>query len=295
MRPRIDRSLKKVLLKVGYACNNNCVFCHSRPLRGHPDLTTAELRRRILQAKGLGAEMAVFSGGEPTLRRDLPALLRFCRARGLRTGLVTNGRRFVYPGYARRLAAAGLGWVYLSFHSHRRRTHALSARTDSLAETLAALARLVALKVPVTVNTVITRHNIADLPGIVDRLAACRPDQIKLSALEPKGAALDDPRLRPPLRQAARAAAAAIAHGRAKHPSQSFGCEGFPPCLLPGHAELNDDLIADGFILFREAFEKDFFPPDYRNRAQARSCARCPRRRLCPGVFQGYLRGGRLA
>lgn len=281
--------MKKALLKVGYTCNNNCVFCHSRPLRRAPDLTTREIRRRILQARALGAEMVVLSGGEPTLRQDLPALLRFAREHGLQTGLITNGRRFVYPGFAAGLASLGLGFVYLSFHSPSRRTHALSARTDSLPETLGALAQLIRLGVPVTVNTVVTGHNIGDLPALVDLLAARRPDKIKLSALEPKGAALDDPALCPPLGAAARAIAAALRHGRARHPAQRFGCEGLPPCLLPGFAELNDDLIADGFTLFREAFERRFFPPDYRNRAKAAACFDCALYDACPGVFKGYL------
>jgi pyruvate-formate lyase-activating enzyme/SAM-dependent methyltransferase len=281
--------LKKALLKVGYTCNNNCVFCHSRPLRRHPDLSTREVQRRMLQAQALGAEMAVLSGGEPTLRRDLPELLRFARAHGLRTGLVSNGRRLVYAGYAAELAAAGLGWAYISFHSPRRRMHALSALTDSLPETLGALARLRALRIPAVVNTVITRHNLRDLPAVVDRLAAFRPEKIKFSALEPKGSALDDPRLAPPLEAAARAAAGAIARGRARHPGQAFGCEGFPPCLLPGFAGLNDDLIADGFILFREAFEKRFVPPDHRNRAKPPLCRDCALFDSCPGVFTGYL------
>jgi len=286
---RSEAGLKKALLKVGYTCNNNCVFCHSQPLRRHPDLTTREIERRMLQAQAKGAEMAVLSGGEPTLRQDLHSLLRFARDHGIKTGLITNGRRFVYPGFAAELAALGLGFVYLSFHSHLRRTHALSARTDSLPETLGALARLVGLGVPVTVNTVVTKHNIADLEAIVDRIAVLRPAKIKLSALEPKGAALEDPGLAPPLEAAARAIAAAIRHGRARHPDQRFGCEGLTPCLLPEFAQLNDDLVADGFILFRESFEKRFFPPDYRNRAKAAVCFDCALCESCPGVFKTYL------
>jgi pyruvate-formate lyase-activating enzyme/SAM-dependent methyltransferase len=281
--------LKKALIKVGYTCNNNCVFCHSRPLRRHPDLTTREVRRRILQARAQGAQMAVLSGGEPTLRQDLPALLRFARDQGLQTGLITNGRRLVYPGFAAELASLGLGFVYLSFHSVSRRAHGLSARTDSLPQTLGALAQLIGLRVPVTVNAVVTRHNINGLPALVDLLAAHRPAKIKLSALEPAGAALDDPGLCPPLETAARAIAAAIRHGRRRHPEQRFACEGLTPCLLPDFAQLNDDLIVDGFTLFRESFENRFFPPDYRNRAKAAACCDCTFFDSCPGVFKGYL------
>ena len=58
-----------------------------------------------------------FSGGEPTLRDDLPALIAYARARGCRyTQLNTNGVRLAEDeAYVQALAEAGLSFVFLQF------------------------------------------------------------------------------------------------------------------------------------------------------------------------------------
>ncbi|MBI5622770.1 MAG: radical SAM protein [Elusimicrobia bacterium] len=291
---RKDRSLAgKALLKVGYTCNNNCSFCHSSPFRRHPDLSTAALKSRIREAAGLGAGMVVLSGGEPTVRDDLADLARYAGSLGLSTGLITNGRRLVYPRFAEELAAAGLRFAYLSFASADPDTHRGITRSASYHEVLGALRNLTRLGVPVTVNTVVLKSNIGSLNRIVDLLAGFRPDKIKFSALELKGAALDRrTALCPPLEACADAVAAAVRHGRARFPGQIFGCEGLAPCLLEDFETLNDDLVSNGFTLFRETFEDRFSPPDYGNRAKAAACFDCVLFDRCPGVFSGYLSAG---
>ncbi len=280
----------KALIKVGYTCNNNCVFCHSRPLRRHPDLTADEIRSRITLAKKNGAKMAVFSGGEPTVRPDLLELARFARAGGLKTGLITNGRRFVYPDFGKALFKAGLRFVYFSFHSHRPETHELTTRTPSFRQTLGALKNLSELGVALTVNTVVTKHNIGSLPAVVDRLAPFKPDKIKFSVVEPKGAALESiAAVCPPLGASATAIAKAIRYGRSRYPHLSFGCEGLTPCLLEDFDRLNNDLISNDFTTFQETFEGDFSPPDYLNRSKAAVCFDCAWIDRCPGVFAEYL------
>lgn len=274
---------------MGYSCNNSCVYCHSAPFNGRPDLTTDEIRDRVELARERGAEMIVFSGGEPTIRRDIAELARLVRDRGLGFGLITNGRRFVYPRFGEELASLGLGYVYVSFHAPTRRAHALSARTDSFQQTLAAISNLVKLDAEVTVNTVVTRLNIGGLRRVVDLLGALRPAAIKLSAVEPKGNALDDVSLCPPLPAAAAAIADAVRYGRSRYAGIAFGCEGLTPCLLEDFDSLNDDLFTNGFVLYQEAWERSLSAPDYANRAKAASCAGCEDAERCPGVFAGYL------
>ena len=232
--------------------------------------------------------MVVFSGGEPTIRRDIAELARFAHGCGLKTGVVTNGRRFVYPGFARELYARGLRFAYVSFHSPSRKTHEISTRTDTLHEVLGAVGNLVKAGVSVTVNTVVTNHNIGELALAVDHLSRLNPYKIKFSILEPKGAALDDAALAPSLKASAEAISSAIRYGRSKYPGARFGCEGLTPCLLEDFETLNDDLIANKFSFFQEAFEKVLAVPDYRNRLKSKACFDCAWFERCPGIFSGY-------
>ena len=70
--------------------------------------------------RGLGA--VHFTGGEPTLHRELPALLTLCRRLGLRTGLGTNGHRLADPGYAARVGPL-LDEVMVSLHGPTAKVH----------------------------------------------------------------------------------------------------------------------------------------------------------------------------
>ena len=70
-------------------------------------MTTAEVKRIIdIIVDDARVPTVSFTGGEPTLRPDLPDLIAYAKSRRLRTNLITNGRRCGATGYAERLAAA---------------------------------------------------------------------------------------------------------------------------------------------------------------------------------------------
>jgi MoaA/NifB/PqqE/SkfB family radical SAM enzyme len=89
-------------------CNQNCSFCHARRAReDRAFVAAATVRARIDGAAERGGEV-VLTGGEPTLRTDLAALIAYARERGAaKVTLETNGA-LVGEATARALAAAGL-------------------------------------------------------------------------------------------------------------------------------------------------------------------------------------------
>lgn len=105
-----------------YQCTAACTQCcfeSSPAVRGQ--LSLREITHAIDQARELSPSLTVvvFSGGEPTLLRGtLFAALRHCRARGLRTRLVSNGSWGKSATASRRLAGrlaeAGLTELNLS-------------------------------------------------------------------------------------------------------------------------------------------------------------------------------------
>ena len=107
-----------VLLEVTRRCDLRCSFCFAEGDR--PEPTLAELCAAVddifEQSRG-GTPLIQLSGGEPTLRDDLPALLRHIRERGGRwVQLNSNGLRLAEDfGYVRALAEAGLSFVFLQF------------------------------------------------------------------------------------------------------------------------------------------------------------------------------------
>jgi len=282
----------KALIKVDYACNNNCVFCHSAALRGRAPAVAVE--EKIARAAELGCSMVVLSGGEPTIRPDLLRWGRLAAEAGLDLGLVTNGRMLAYPTLVRRLRAVGLRYVQLSLHGANARLHdGLTRAPGSFAQALRAVRALAATDVELTVNAVVTRQNLDHLDGLVDLLLPLQGARLKLSMVEPKGAALrrfDE--LVPPLELAAARAGAALGRGRQRFPQRGEDLvhEGFPLCLVGEELEgLARDLRSEGFALMSEVDEHDLVPVDSKNRTMPGPCEGCRLRPGCPGIYCQYL------
>lgn len=107
-----------VLLEVTRRCNLCCRFCFADGGSAEEDPTAEALESAITDiVKTCGPVLLQLSGGEPTLRDDLPRLVRFAKDAGCSwVQLNTNGLRLARdPDYAARLAEAGLDIVFLQF------------------------------------------------------------------------------------------------------------------------------------------------------------------------------------
>ena len=89
-------------------CDLDCFYCHNRQLLtaapAPEDIPWEEILDFLRRRQGM-LEGVVFSGGEPTLRPQLPRWMEEVRRMGYRIKLDTNGQR---PDTVRRLAEAGL-------------------------------------------------------------------------------------------------------------------------------------------------------------------------------------------
>lgn len=109
------------LLEVTERCSLACPVCYAAAADGDkPEPTLEELGRRLdALLRQSGVCNLQLSGGEPTERGDLPAVVALARGKGFTfIQLNTNGLRLGGDkGYAERLADAGLSTVYLQFDS----------------------------------------------------------------------------------------------------------------------------------------------------------------------------------
>jgi uncharacterized radical SAM superfamily Fe-S cluster-containing enzyme len=110
-----------VLLDVTSRCDQHCPWCFAEAGgAGEQDPTLDEIERRYDRLLELGEERPFniqISGGEPTVRDDLPQIIRMGRDKGFDyIQLNTNGRRLGQDdSYAGLLAEAGLTTVFLQF------------------------------------------------------------------------------------------------------------------------------------------------------------------------------------
>lgn len=136
------------------------------PALGELEAWLAEGRRRGLAWLALG-------GGEPTLRRDLPAIVRLARRLGYhRVVLRTNGLVLAGPGVADRLAQAGLTGAALALRGASAATHDARSRLPGAFDLLrrgVEAARDAGLSLEG--ELLVTRSGAAELPAMVALLA----------------------------------------------------------------------------------------------------------------------------
>ena len=100
-----------LIIPITYACNLDCEMCFL-PQRDREDLSVKVVEQAILNFDGrIG-----FTGGEPTLRKELPHFIRFARKHGRQTVLITNGLTLSNDSFVSELEEAGLNNILFSFN-----------------------------------------------------------------------------------------------------------------------------------------------------------------------------------
>ncbi|MEM3642182.1 MAG: radical SAM protein, partial [Candidatus Bathyarchaeia archaeon] len=144
-------------------CQNNCIHCYAGGPHETSELSTEQWKEVIDRLKQIGVFILTFTGGEPTLRKDLPQLLLYAQNNGMVTGLVTNGRKLKDKAYVETLEKAGLDFVQVTIESHKPKIHDLMTTTKgSWRETVAGIKNAVQTQIYVTTNTTLSKHNAAD-------------------------------------------------------------------------------------------------------------------------------------
>lgn len=127
------------------------------------EMTTSEVVRvlRVIYEQARVPSVS-FTGGEPSLRRDLPELVAAAIDIGLRANLITNGT-LVTRGLAESLAAAGLSSAQVSLEGASPAVHdAITGVAGSHERSLAGVAHLREAGISVHTNTTLNRLNLEE-------------------------------------------------------------------------------------------------------------------------------------
>ena len=168
-----------MLAELTHVCPLACPYC-SNPVeltKRVDELDTDTWGRVFREAAALGVLQLHLSGGEPASRRDLVDLVVAAREAGLYTNLITAGIGLTDAKLAA-LDAAGLDHVQLSLQGI---TAALADRIGGYKggfdRKMHVAERIAEIGFPLTLNAVMHRHNLDDLPATIalaQRLGARR-------------------------------------------------------------------------------------------------------------------------
>jgi MoaA/NifB/PqqE/SkfB family radical SAM enzyme len=164
-------------------CNSRCVSCDCWRADGAGDLSQDEIRRLAADLPALGTRLVTFSGGEPTLRRDVYEIAGLFRARDVTLHLLTSGL------FLERDAAA------IAEHFEQV-TVSLDAHTATLYEQIRGVKGLGVIErgvktlkavspgTPVWARSTLHRHNFKELPSLIDKAHAMGLDGISFLAAD---------------------------------------------------------------------------------------------------------------
>jgi len=152
----------QMTLSLTNRCNFRCAYCDI-PLQQRDEMDTAEWLAAIDELRAGGMGRASLIGGEPLLRKDVGAIIRHLKARGIHASMNTNG----WLVAERMDDVAALDLVCVSIDGpeavHDRQRH-----RGSYARVIRALDALRRHDVPVVTMTVITPESIDTVDHILD-------------------------------------------------------------------------------------------------------------------------------
>jgi len=208
-----------LVAELTYRCPLRCPYC-SNPLelRRFPDqLDSAAWIRVFEEAAALGCVHVGLTGGEPSTRSDLPEIVAGANAAGLYTHLVTAARPLTPDGLAA-LRDAGLRSVQISVQDAEAAASDAIAGTESYERKLALARATRELGLPLTLNVVLHRHNLANVGAILALARELDADRVELANAQYQGWALRNRSALMPERAQLEAAAAIVREERERGP-----------------------------------------------------------------------------
>ena len=157
----------------------DCALTYLLPTGAAPDyaptkrvtreLTPDEWRAVLDKAWGVGIPHITFTGGEPTLRDDLPELIAHAEKLGQVCGLLTDGKKLADQNYLDLLLQTGLDHILFLL------------RNDSQ-DSWKALEIIMPADIFVTVHVTVTPENVKDTGDVLERLAKLGVKSLSLGA-----------------------------------------------------------------------------------------------------------------
>ena len=149
---RMDLMVSAMTKDGRWHCNQKCVHCYAAG-QVHADeeeLSTDDWKKILDKCRSVGIPQVTFTGGEPTMREDLPELISY--AKWFVSRLNTNGIKLTKE-YCRELRMAELDSVQITFYSCDEKIHNRLVGAPQYANTVNGIDNALEAGLSLSINT----------------------------------------------------------------------------------------------------------------------------------------------
>ena len=275
------------LVRLGYACNERCLFCNVECLPEERKFNDRVLRNAmktaLIAGDRPGARISI-SGGEPGLYKGLPVLIKLLKSKkAAKVDIQTNALCFADRALSASVAAAGATSAFVSLHSHSAGIHDfLTGVRGSHARCLRGIDNLLSCGLEVVLNPVICSRNYLGARKYLAFVSKRFPGikTVSLSVVQPRGRALENDCLIPDYAVISPHISAALSYADTAGIVVNNPVCGLPLCVGGWHRRADKCVEYSLSKLNRRQDMGKVYPA---------FCSSCSVRAVCGGVWPEYL------
>ncbi len=287
---RFDYADVLIDVMIGYACNVQCDYCSITDEMRQESMATASVLAQLRTARERGATKVSFGGGEPTIRRGLLPLVRWCRDRGYQSiKVASNGLMYSYRSYAEEACEAGINRFHISFMAHHDALYErIMGKPGAFQLVTQGVRNLIGLGHKPVGELIIKSDTWMHLADIVEYWAGLGIETFNLWLVSLSDRNKDN--LASLLRVSEMRAGICAAFERGKQLGVSVRSRHIPRCMLPGYEEYVADLREDKVLVVTPRTSFALWESRISPNAYAAKCEGCRHQHgICLGVRQDYL------
>ena len=273
---------------LGYDCNLACDYCTITPTMRSRALAPAAIVEALREGRRLDYDRVAFTGGEPTIRADLLALIKASSKLGYADiKLQSNGLLFSAAN-VERLVAAGVTRFHVSIHTHEPAAYdALVRREHAHALMEQGLRNVVASGQHVVVDVIVKHDTFRRLPDAIDWIAAREVPEVHVWYVSLTDGNASNVASLPAMSEAVPFIREAFA--RARTHGIDIKSLHVPRCLLGDDWQHAWDPGAQRVMVVTPEATFELKQSRLAGQQQVPACAGCRFEELCPGVRPDYL------
>jgi cyclic pyranopterin phosphate synthase len=277
-------------VQFGYACNVQCDYCSITDEMRLEKMSTATVLAQLKEARDRGAVSVAFGGGEPTIRRGLLPLVRWCRDRGYRSiKVASNGMMYSYRWFAEQAVDAGVNDFHVSLMAHTPELYAkIMGKPEAFELVTQGVRNLIALGHKPTADLIIKNDTWMHLGDIVEHWAGVGIERFNLWLVSLSDRNKDNPASLLPISEMGSGICAAFDRGKAL--GVTVLSRHIPRCMLPGYEDHIADLREDRVLVVTPRTSFALWESRISPNAYADKCTGCRHQHgVCLGVRSDYL------